>query len=201
VRGDCVNNAKFLVLSSRCLCAGTGFFAWHTFIALFVCAGRVCQGVRGRKFLDQGRAYDSRRTGYKDHDLRLVALIHELPRASLLGNPLAGYREVMRPYTKNVAFSPIDIRRFHHMLWLRIDIRDRGYLSPGPVRLPILRIKNSSFALYTRCRRSAYSVFACKQKSGRARGVMYQMRPDGVARPLFYKEGPTSKRRSQGLPC
>jgi hypothetical protein len=103
-------------------------------------------------------------------------------------------------HPKRSLFCPIDIRRFHNMLRLRIDIRGCGYLSPGPVRLPILGIKNSCFALYTRCRRSAYSV-ARKKKSGRAMGVMYQMRPDGVARPLFYKEGPIPKWCSQGQPC
>jgi hypothetical protein len=61
-------------------------------------------------------------------------------------------------HSKRSFFHPIDIRRFHKILWLRIDIQGCEYLSSGPIRLPILGIKNSSFALYTRCRRSAYSV-------------------------------------------
>jgi hypothetical protein len=44
-------------------------------------------------------------------------------------------------HSKRGLFCPIYIRRFHNMLWLRVDIRGRGYLSPGPIRLPILGIK------------------------------------------------------------
>ncbi len=33
------------------------------------------------------------------------ASIHELPRRGLLGNPVAGYREIMRPRTQNVPFA------------------------------------------------------------------------------------------------
>jgi hypothetical protein len=48
-------------------------------------------------------------TSNNPHQEDRLALFTELPRRSVLGNPLAGYREVIHPSTHNAPFTALGV--------------------------------------------------------------------------------------------